>query len=61
MGQGAFGLELVGDGPARRLGSVAEIELLAQIVDLEHKAVGGYGQLLSRRVPIFDESVDLLD
>ena len=52
--QRAFGLELVGDGPAGRLGRVAQVLLLAQAVHLQHDAVGGHGQVLAFRVPIVD-------
>ena len=59
-GAGAFGLELIGDGPARTLGREAQRTLLPQRVHLEHDAVGGHGQVLPLAVPVADIVEDVL-
>ena len=55
----SLGIEFEGHGPSRRFGGEAEVELLAQGVDLEDEAVGGHGELLAVLVPISDELVDI--
>ena len=54
-----LGLELVGYGPARRLGREADAAAHGEVVDLDDHAVGREGQLAARRVPVGDEVVDL--
>ena len=57
---GPFGLELIGDGPSRRLGRESQVPLLALGVHLQHDAVGGHRQVLALLVPVVDEIVNLL-
>ncbi len=59
--QRTLGGEFICHGPARRLGGEAEVELLLQGVDLEHEAVGGYGQFLACLVPVVYEAVNLFN
>ena len=58
--EGSLRLKFVGDGPARRFGGGAEVELLAQRVDFEHEAVGGYRLLFPRLVPMVDVCIHRL-
>ena len=57
---GPFGLELIGNGPSRRLGRESQMPLLAQRGHLQHDAVGGHRQVLALLVPVVDEVVNLL-
>ena len=58
---GLFGLEFIGDRPARRLGRVAEHALAGEFVDLDHDAVRGVGKELAGGVPVVDVFLDLRD
>ena len=57
--EGLLGLELVGYGPLRGLGREAQLAPHGEVIDLDHHAVGGEGQLPPRLVPVGDELVDL--
>ena len=58
--QRLLGLELVGDGPTRRLGRIAEAVLKRETVDLDHDAVGCERQLLPGLIPTTDVLVDFV-
>ena len=55
-----FRLELVGHGPAGRLGRKSQTGTQGEIVYLDDDAVRSEGQLLAGRVPVTDKSVDFL-
>ena len=56
----ALSLELIRDGPTGALGCKAEGALLTQGIHLQHDTVCGHGKVLTRRIPVVDEVVDLL-
>ena len=57
--QGLFGLELISYGPFRGLGRESQLAPHGEVVDLDHHAVRREGEFAPRRVPMFDECVDL--
>ena len=57
---GTLGLELVGNGPAGRLGGIAQRTLLLQRVDFQHDAVGRHRQVFALPVPVVDVVENLL-
>ena len=61
LGAGLLRLEFIGDGPAGRLGRVAQRPLAGELVDLDHDAVGGVGEELALLVPVVDVVLDLAD
>ena len=61
LGAGLFGLEFIGDRPARRLGRVAQGALAGKFVDLDDDAVGGVGEVFPFGVPMVDVGLDLVD
>ena len=58
--EGLLGLELVGYGPARRLGRESQLAAQGEVVDLDDHAVGRERERAARLVPVGDEGVDLL-
>ena len=61
LGAFSLGCEFVGDGPAWRFGSGAQVELLAQRVYFEHESVGGDRQRFALHVPVIDEVFHCVD
>ena len=54
-GRYLLSLELIGNCPARRLGSVAQFLLCLVVIDLDHHPIGFIGEIMAAGIPIVDK------